>query len=249
VLDAQSGGSREALRVLRRIRNDVTAIDLQNRGREFTRSKSFDTFAPLGPTIETCAFLRPDPPIIPWEIWPETREVIADKIVSTVVTLRRPVEKLPQLRTARHYERRGAKLTRAPVHDRMPTILDPGAVSEWIDDRTKVEDIRAFSGQRRKIYSWRKRSRRSSITSRTIAAMRGRGKPTSYFLPVPLSEIVSDGLEALLVTVRLPFRILVALGVNVTDILHFRPALSGPTHALGGAAKSPLARTPKTVIV
>ncbi len=33
--------------------NDVTAVDLQNRDREFTRSKSFDTFAPLGPVIET----------------------------------------------------------------------------------------------------------------------------------------------------------------------------------------------------
>jgi 2-keto-4-pentenoate hydratase/2-oxohepta-3-ene-1,7-dioic acid hydratase in catechol pathway len=33
--------------------NDVTAGDLQNRDREFTRSKSFDTFAPLGPVIET----------------------------------------------------------------------------------------------------------------------------------------------------------------------------------------------------
>jgi 2-keto-4-pentenoate hydratase/2-oxohepta-3-ene-1,7-dioic acid hydratase in catechol pathway len=33
--------------------NDVTAGDLQNRDREFTRSKSFDTFAPLGPLIET----------------------------------------------------------------------------------------------------------------------------------------------------------------------------------------------------
>jgi 2-keto-4-pentenoate hydratase/2-oxohepta-3-ene-1,7-dioic acid hydratase in catechol pathway len=33
--------------------NDVTAGDLQNRDREFTRSKSFDTFAPLGPVIAT----------------------------------------------------------------------------------------------------------------------------------------------------------------------------------------------------
>ena len=33
--------------------NDVTAADLQSRDREFTRSKSFDTFAPLGPVIET----------------------------------------------------------------------------------------------------------------------------------------------------------------------------------------------------
>ena len=32
--------------------NDVTAGDLQNQDREFTRSKSFDTFAPLGPVIE-----------------------------------------------------------------------------------------------------------------------------------------------------------------------------------------------------
>ncbi len=33
--------------------NDVTAVDLQTRDSEFTRSKSFDTFAPLGPVIET----------------------------------------------------------------------------------------------------------------------------------------------------------------------------------------------------
>ena len=33
--------------------NDVTAVDLQNRDHEFTRSKSFDTFAPLGPVVET----------------------------------------------------------------------------------------------------------------------------------------------------------------------------------------------------
>ena len=39
--------------------NDVTAGDLQNRDREFTRSKSFDTFAPLGPVIET-AIENPD---------------------------------------------------------------------------------------------------------------------------------------------------------------------------------------------
>jgi len=39
--------------------NDVTAVDLQNRDREFTRSKSFDTFAPLGPVIET-AIENPD---------------------------------------------------------------------------------------------------------------------------------------------------------------------------------------------
>ncbi len=39
--------------------NDVTAVDLQNRDREFTRSKSFDTFAPLGPVIET-AIGNPD---------------------------------------------------------------------------------------------------------------------------------------------------------------------------------------------
>jgi 2-keto-4-pentenoate hydratase/2-oxohepta-3-ene-1,7-dioic acid hydratase in catechol pathway len=33
--------------------NDVTAGDLQARDNEFTRSKSFDTFAPIGPVIET----------------------------------------------------------------------------------------------------------------------------------------------------------------------------------------------------
>ncbi len=39
--------------------NDVTAVDLQTRDSEFTRSKSFDTFAPLGPVIET-AIENPD---------------------------------------------------------------------------------------------------------------------------------------------------------------------------------------------
>jgi 2-keto-4-pentenoate hydratase/2-oxohepta-3-ene-1,7-dioic acid hydratase in catechol pathway len=38
--------------------NDVTARDLQKKDGQFTRSKSFDTFAPLGPWIET---LIPDP--------------------------------------------------------------------------------------------------------------------------------------------------------------------------------------------
>lgn len=33
--------------------NDVTARDLQGKDKQFTRSKSFDTFAPLGPWIET----------------------------------------------------------------------------------------------------------------------------------------------------------------------------------------------------
>lgn len=33
--------------------NDVTARDLQKRDVQFTRSKSFDTFSPLGPWIET----------------------------------------------------------------------------------------------------------------------------------------------------------------------------------------------------
>ena len=33
--------------------NDVTARDLQKKDVQFTRSKSFDTFAPLGPWIET----------------------------------------------------------------------------------------------------------------------------------------------------------------------------------------------------
>lgn len=33
--------------------NDVTARDLQEKDIQFTRSKSFDTFAPLGPVIET----------------------------------------------------------------------------------------------------------------------------------------------------------------------------------------------------
>ncbi len=39
--------------------NDITAADLQRRDREITRSKSFDTFAPLGPAIET-AIENPD---------------------------------------------------------------------------------------------------------------------------------------------------------------------------------------------
>ncbi len=38
--------------------NDVTARDLQKKDGQFTRSKSFDTFAPLGPWIET---EMPDP--------------------------------------------------------------------------------------------------------------------------------------------------------------------------------------------
>ena len=33
--------------------NDVTARDLQKRDVQFTRGKSFDTFLPLGPCIET----------------------------------------------------------------------------------------------------------------------------------------------------------------------------------------------------
>jgi 2-keto-4-pentenoate hydratase/2-oxohepta-3-ene-1,7-dioic acid hydratase in catechol pathway len=39
--------------------NDVTARDLQKKDGQFTRSKSFDTFAPLGPWIET-EILEPD---------------------------------------------------------------------------------------------------------------------------------------------------------------------------------------------
>jgi 2-keto-4-pentenoate hydratase/2-oxohepta-3-ene-1,7-dioic acid hydratase in catechol pathway len=39
--------------------NDVTARDLQKKDGQFTRSKSFDTFAPLGPWIET-AIPNPD---------------------------------------------------------------------------------------------------------------------------------------------------------------------------------------------
>ena len=35
------------------IANDVTARDLQNRDGQWTRSKSFDTFCPLGPWVET----------------------------------------------------------------------------------------------------------------------------------------------------------------------------------------------------
>ena len=33
--------------------NDVTARDLQSRDKQWTRSKSFDTFCPIGPCIET----------------------------------------------------------------------------------------------------------------------------------------------------------------------------------------------------
>ncbi len=71
----------------------------------------------------------------------------------------------------------------------------------------------------------------------------------AHFLPVPLSETVSDGLLALLVTVKLPLRVFVPVGVNVTDSLHFPPGLSGPRHAPAGTAKSPEADTPRTVIV
>ena len=35
------------------ILNDVTARDLQSKDVQWTRSKSFDTFCPLGPVIET----------------------------------------------------------------------------------------------------------------------------------------------------------------------------------------------------
>ena len=35
--------------------NDVTARDLQKRGGQWTRSKSFDTFCPLGPWVESVA--------------------------------------------------------------------------------------------------------------------------------------------------------------------------------------------------
>ena len=35
------------------VANDVTARDLQRKDVQFTRSKSFDTFCPLGPWIET----------------------------------------------------------------------------------------------------------------------------------------------------------------------------------------------------
>ena len=44
--------------------NDVTARDLQTRDDQWTRSKSFDTFCPLGPWIET-------------EINPENLEIVA----------------------------------------------------------------------------------------------------------------------------------------------------------------------------
>ena len=33
--------------------NDVTARDLQSRDKQWTRAKGFDTFAPIGPCIET----------------------------------------------------------------------------------------------------------------------------------------------------------------------------------------------------
>ena len=33
--------------------NDVTALDLQRRDRQWTRAKGFDTFCPLGPAIDT----------------------------------------------------------------------------------------------------------------------------------------------------------------------------------------------------
>ncbi|MFP3867860.1 MAG: fumarylacetoacetate hydrolase family protein [Desulfobacteraceae bacterium] len=46
--------------------NDVTARDLQKQDGQFTRSKSFDTFAPLGPWIET--EIR-DPDYLAVEAW------------------------------------------------------------------------------------------------------------------------------------------------------------------------------------
>jgi 2-keto-4-pentenoate hydratase/2-oxohepta-3-ene-1,7-dioic acid hydratase in catechol pathway len=45
--------------------NDVTARDLQSRDGQWTRSKSFDTFAPFGPCIET----ELDPSDTPIETW------------------------------------------------------------------------------------------------------------------------------------------------------------------------------------
>jgi len=40
----------------------------------------------------------------------------------------------------------GANSMMAPVHDRMPAILDPRAVTEWIDDRTGAPHIRRLLG-------------------------------------------------------------------------------------------------------
>jgi 2-keto-4-pentenoate hydratase/2-oxohepta-3-ene-1,7-dioic acid hydratase in catechol pathway len=39
--------------------NDVTARDIQNRETQYTRAKSFDTFAPIGPCILVGADLGP----------------------------------------------------------------------------------------------------------------------------------------------------------------------------------------------
>lgn len=46
--------------------NDVTARDLQKKDGQFTRSKSFDTFAPLGPWIETSL---PEPEMVTVEAY------------------------------------------------------------------------------------------------------------------------------------------------------------------------------------
>ncbi len=52
---AKNVSEKEAHRYIRGYTcfNDVTARDLQGKDKQFTRSKSFDTFAPMGPWIET----------------------------------------------------------------------------------------------------------------------------------------------------------------------------------------------------
>ncbi len=66
--------------------NDVTARDLQKKDVQFTRSKSFDTFAPVGPWIET--------DISPNDLFLETRVNGERKQYTSTGNMIRPVETL-----------------------------------------------------------------------------------------------------------------------------------------------------------
>ena len=59
------------------IGNDVTARDLQNRDSQWTRSKGFDTFCPLGPWIETD--FNPTDAIITCHVNGELRQMASTK--------------------------------------------------------------------------------------------------------------------------------------------------------------------------
>jgi len=59
------------------IGNDVTARDLQNRDSQWTRSKGFDTFCPLGPWIETD--FNPADAIITCHVNGELRQMASTK--------------------------------------------------------------------------------------------------------------------------------------------------------------------------